>query len=160
MSDGIRLLTADDAAAMHVLHAASFPPAEAWSAWAFQDTFALKTTIGAAAERDGQLAGMVIAQKVPPEADILTMCVHPDQRRRGLATELLNGLCGLLGPYGIARLSLDVAADNDPALTFYGRMGFLEDGRRTNYYQRQEGMQMDAILMSRPIAGHSVESEA
>ena len=160
MSEGVRLLTQEDAAAMHVLHATSFPPAEAWSAWAFQDTFALSTTIGAAAERDGQLAGMVVAQKVAPEADILTMCVHPDFRRHGLATGVLNGLCGLLGPYGIGRLCLDVAADNDGAIAFYNRMGFLEDGKRPNYYQRPEGKRVDAILMSRPIAGHIEETEA
>jgi len=157
----LRLLTREDAAAAHALHALCFPPDEVWSAWAFQDTFALTTTLGVGAEdENGRLTGMIIVQKTPPDADILTMCVAPDKRRHGLAAHLLSGLVTLLGPYGMARLCLDVAADNTAAIKFYESSGFLKDGRRKNYYLRAGGARVDAILMSRAIAGHTGESEA
>lgn len=160
MTVPVRLMTRDDAAAAHILHTRAFPEAEVWSAWALQDTLALSTTLGLATEEEGQLSGMIIVQKVPPDADILTMCVHPEKQRQGLATHLLNGMLGLLGPAGVSKLYLDVAEDNDAAIAFYESSGFLADGRRKGYYQREGGVQMDAILMSRPIAGHIAESEA
>ena len=115
MTHSVRLLTREDAAGVHALHARCFPPDGAWSAWSFRDTLALPTTIGLATEAGERLSGMILAQNTPPDADILTMCVDPDYRRAGLATDLLNGLVRLLGPYGVNRLCLDVAADNGAA---------------------------------------------
>lgn len=160
MNPPLRLLTRGDAAAAHTLHAQCFPAEGIWSAWAFRDTLALPTTLGLACESQGRLTGMILAQKIPPEAEILTMCVDPDHRREGLASALLRGLCSLLGPYGIGRLCLDVAEDNPGAIAFYESSGFLADGRRKRYYERSAGVRMDAILMSRPIAGQARESEA
>ena len=154
MSRPVRLLSPEDAAAAHALHALCFP------AWAFRDTLALATTLGLAAEADGRLAAMIIVQKTPPEAEILTMGVASDQRRTGLATQLIASLRDLLGPYGIGRLCLDVAADNDGAIQFYESCGFTVDGRRRNYYLRDGNVRVDAILMSRSFAGHTTESEA
>jgi len=156
----VRLLTREDAAGLHTLHARCFPPDETWSAWAFKDTLVLPTTLGLATETDGRLSGLILAQKVPPDAEILTMCVAPDHRRAGLATNMLNGLIRLLGPYGVRRLCLDVAADNEAAIAFYESSGFLADGRRKNYYRRSDGTQQDAVLMSRSIAGQAEKSEA
>ena len=160
MTHSVRLLTREDAAGVHALHARCFPPDEAWSAWSFRDTLALPTTIGLATEAGERLSGMILAQNTPPDADILTMCVDPDYRRAGLATDLLNGLVRLLGPYGVNRLCLDVAADNGAATAFYESSGFLADGRRRNYYERSDGTQVDAVPMSRSIAGQANESEA
>lgn len=160
MTQPARLLTREDAASVHALHACCFPPDEAWSAWSFRETLALPTTLGLATEAGERLSGMILVQKVPPDADILTMCVAPDHRRTGLGTDLLQGLIRLLGPYGVSRLCLDVAADNDTAIAFYQSSGFLADGRRRNYYKRSDGTQVDAVLMSRSIAGQAEKSEA
>ena len=160
MSVPFRLLTVEDAAAAHLLHARCFPAGEAWCSWAFRDTLALRTTLGLATDTGDGLAGMLIVQKTPPEAEILTMCVAPNQRRHGLASALLAGIRPVLGGYGIARLCLDVAADNHGAVSFYEHCGFTVDGRRRNYYLRDGGVRMDAILMSRSFAGHIAESEA
>lgn len=160
MKPPLRLLTREDAAAAHTLHARCFSAEGVWSAWAFRDTFALSTTLGLASESQGKLTGMILVQKTPPEAEILTMCVDPDHRREGLASTLLGGLCRLLGPYGIGRLYLDVAEDNQGAIAFYESRGFLADGRRKRYYERSGGVRVDAILMSRSIAGQANESEA
>ena len=160
MTQPVRLLTSEDAAGVHALHARCFPPDEAWSAWAFRDTLALPTTLGLATEAGERLSGLILVQKTPPDAEILTMCVDPDHRRARLATGLLKGIIRLLGPYGVSRLCLDVAADNKAAIKFYESSGFLADGRRRNYYKRSDGTQVDAMLMSRSIAGQAEKSEA
>ncbi|WP_143435242.1 GNAT family N-acetyltransferase, partial [Henriciella aquimarina] len=98
--------------------------------------------------------------RVPPDAEILTLAVHPDARRQGLARRLLTAARPLLGQHGVDRLLLDVAADNHGAISFYENCGFVADGRRNNYYSRPDGSRVAAILMSRPIAGHAAESEA
>ena len=39
--------------------------------------------------------------------------------------------------------TLEVAADNDPALGLYQRFGFVDEGRRPGYY----GNGIDAVIM-------------
>ncbi|MGB3627051.1 MAG: N-acetyltransferase [Henriciella sp.] len=156
----IRLLGKEDAAAAALLHEASFSNGEHWSAFAFRDMLELRTTLGLAAERQGKLAGLILIQRTPPDAEILTLAVSRAHRRMGLAAQLLRQAAELLGQYGIDRLLLDVAADNDGAVAFYRSAGFLADGRRKNYYQREGGSQTDAILMSRTVAGQIGESGA
>ncbi len=160
VSPAVRLLSKDDAAAAARLHAACFEPGEAWSAWAFRDSLALASTLAIGIEDDDLLSGMIIVQKTPPDAEILSMAVDAGLRRRGYARTLMARLCALLGPYGMDRLLLDVAADNEAAIAFYKSCGFLVDGHRKGYYQRTSASRVDAILMSRSIAGHTGKSEA
>lgn len=156
----VRLLAREDADALARLHAICFDPAERWSAQALAETIAQPTTIGLSVEDEEEIAGFILVQRVAPDAEILTLAVRPSARRRGIAKTLLKRSLDLLGQRGVGRLMLDVAADNVGAVRFYERMGFLADGRRPNYYQREEGRQADAILMSRPVAGQLGESEA
>lgn len=158
--EGVQILRAEDAGEASALHALCFPAGETWSETAFRDSLALTSTLGLATGSGGRLTGLILLQRTPPDAEILTLAVHPDHRRQGLARTLLTGARTLLGPYGVDRLLLDVAADNTGAISFYESMGFLADGRRMNYYPRQGGKRADAILMSRAIAGQSGESEA
>ena len=165
MSDQpVRLLTPEDAPACARIHEACFTNVDNWSAWAFRDTLALSTTLGLATEDAGgdgaRMTGFILFQKTPPDAEILTLAVSPDSQRQGLASLLLERGVQLLGQYGTDRLLLDVAADNDAAVNFYQGCGFLADGRRKNYYRRPGGQLVDALLMSRPVAGHTPESRA
>ena len=156
----VRLLGAEDAAAAARLHAACFEGAEQWNAWSFRDTLALTTTLALGIEQDGRLTGLIVIQKVRPDAEILTIAVDPQHRRQGHAATLLKRACDLLGPYGIDRLLLDVAEDNTAAASFYRAHAFRMDGRRSHYYQRGPGGAVDALLMSRPVAGHTGDSGA
>lgn len=156
----IRIMTREDAAAAARLHEDCFEHGDHWSAFSFRDSLALSTTLGLAAETDGNLAGLILLQRIPPDAEILTLAVRPQHRRQGLAAQLLSQAAQLLGPYGVDRLLLDVAADNDGAISFYEAAGFLEDGRRKNYYSRANSKHVDAMLMSRTIAGQIRESGA
>jgi len=53
--------------------------------------------------------------------------VAPDHRRRGVATALLEAVEDWATAQDCARLTLVVAADNDPAITLYERSGFTVD---------------------------------
>ncbi len=70
--------------------------------------------------------------------DLQRIAVVPRERRRGVARALLEH-----APQG--RMLLEVSADNEAALAFYGREGFTEIDRRRRYYR--DGS--DAIVMER-----------
>ena len=156
----IVLLNEADSARAAMLHAACFDVGSEWSARSMRETLNAQTTLALGLEDGDHLTGLLLIQRVPPDAEILTICVHPDRRRSGAAQQLFDHAATLLGPYGIARLMLDVAGDNLAAISFYERNGFERDGVRKNYYRREGGGAVDAVLMSRPLAGHTHKSGA
>ena len=153
MNDTV-ILRSSDAGRMCDLHAEAFDEAEAWSVSAFEDLLVLKSTLAIGIERLGELKAFILIQKAGDTAEILTLAVSPDAQRRGLARELFEAASALLSQRLARRFLLDVAADNVPAITLYKSLGFSEDGRRPGYYKRRDLPRVDAILMSRRVAGH------
>lgn len=125
-----------------------------------RETLTLPSTLALGAETGDGLSGLIIVQRAPPDAEILTIGVHPAKRRTGLAQEMLNHALTLLGPYGVDRLLLEVAADNKAGIAFYQRNRFQRDGVRKNYYRREGQQSCDAVLMSRKLAGQTGKSKA
>jgi ribosomal-protein-alanine N-acetyltransferase len=76
-------------------------------------------------------AGMWI---IVDEAHITTIAVHPQWRRRGLATHLMRVLIGLAQTEGAIRLTLEVRERNEAALALYRRLGFEQRGILPGYY--------------------------
>ncbi len=86
-----------------------------------------------AAEGDA-VAGYVGSQTVMGESDMMNLAVHPDFRRQGIGEALVNGLIDALGQRGSSSLTLEVRASNLPAQKLYQKLGFVQVGRRPNYY--------------------------
>lgn len=147
------ILKTEDAAIMAALHHAAFSEGEAWTRDSFADLLALPSTLALGIAGEVGLSGLIVLQVTPDTADILTIGVAPHQRRKGLASTLLQAASLILGQKGVARLLLDVAADNSGAINFYTAQGFTQDNIRKSYYKRLDGSRIDAMLMSRPVAG-------
>jgi ribosomal-protein-alanine N-acetyltransferase len=83
-------------------------------------------------------AGVLVAYAgvwvVYDEAHITTIAVHPQWRRRGLATRLLRVLTRLAWEQGAARLTLEVRERNEAARALYQKLGFEEKGVLPGYY--------------------------
>ena len=91
------------------------------------------------------LAGFIIGRAEADEGEVLTLCVLPAARRRGIATALIGALEQPLAPgRGIL---LEVATTNQAARELYEFLGFHEIGRRPAYYQRG-GQVVDALVLS------------
>ena len=90
-------------------------------------------------------AGM---QFIPPEAEVLTIAVHPDARRRSIGRILVTHLEQSAASRGCEVLHLEVEDANAAARGMYLALGYQEVGRRANYY----GSGRDAVLMSKPLA--------
>lgn len=89
-----------------------------------------------------RVAGYVGSQTVLDESDMMNLAVHPEDRRRGIARELVTALIAMLKKRGSRCLTLEVRASNDAAQALYESLGFQTVGRRKNYYlkPREDGL--------------------
>jgi len=78
---------------------------------------------------------------------VITLDVHPEARRHGLGTLLMNAVFERLRKVGAFMVVLEVAANNHAALAFYEKLGFARVRVLEGYYSRN----VDAILMTRRL---------
>lgn len=123
------------------LHASAF--AAPWDAAAFAD---LLGQAGVFAETGDD--GFILIRVVADEAEVLTLAVRPEARRRGLAARLVEAAAARAAALGAESLFLEVAADNAAARALYARCGFTEAGRRRGYYAREGGEATDALILA------------
>jgi ribosomal-protein-alanine N-acetyltransferase len=126
------------AEALATIHAAAFPPGERWDARAMAEILAMPGAFGVLDVR----GGLLLARSVGGEAEVLTLAVLPEARRRGLGRALLDHM---LGEIGAVPVFLEVAADNEAALALYRSAGLHPCGRRAHYY----GAGRDALVLRR-----------
>lgn len=81
------------------------------------------------------VAGYIGSQSVMGEADMMNVAVHPAYRRHGIGKMLVEGLVKALIDREVYRLTLEVRASNEPAISLYDQLGFTQVGRRPNYYR-------------------------
>lgn len=80
------------------------------------------------------VVGYVGSQIVLGEADMMNLAVAPEYRRAGLGERLVNALIAALKERDCHCLILEVRASNDAAINLYNKLGFVQVGRRPNYY--------------------------
>lgn len=92
----------------------------------------------------GRVLGYVGSQTVLGETDMMNIAVASDARRQGIAQRLIEALTEQLKAQGSRCLTLEVRASNAPALGLYRKLGFLQVGRRPNYYRNPKE---DALIL-------------
>lgn len=90
------------------------------------------------------VAGYVGSQSVMGEADMMNVAVLPEYRRRGVGRHLVNELIQSLSERGVHSLTLEVRASNESAINLYNSLGFIQVGRRPNYYSAPKE---DALIL-------------
>ena len=80
------------------------------------------------------VAGYVGSQSVMGEADMMNIAVAPAYRRQGVGRGLVNELIRCLTEREVYCLTLEVRASNENAINPYNDLGFVQVGRRPNYY--------------------------
>ena len=75
--------------------------------------------------------------------------MHPDFRRRGIARRLLQHGIAWADAHDIHKLTAEVMAQNAPALSLLGQLGFAEEGYLVNQFRRKAGGANDAVLLAR-----------
>ena len=141
-----RLARSDDLDVLALIHGESF--SAAWDAQSIGASLGLPGATALVVELAGIVYGFVMYQHIEGEAEILTLCVSPNFRRQHFGAQLLSGTIAHLRAEKAAKLFLEVAADNQSALTLYRRFGFSQTGLRRGYYQRPGEAAVDAVLMT------------
>ena len=98
------------------------------------------------AEEENVVLGYIGSQAVMDEADVMNVAVVPDRRREGIAQKLVEALVAALNEKGVHALLLEVRASNEPAKALYERQGFIQVGRRPNYYRNPKE---DALILKK-----------
>ena len=132
---GMIAATPAQAPAMAAIHAAAFPPPEAWSERAMCEVLAMPGAFGWLDPR----GGLILARAISGEAEVLALAVAPCARRIGLGRALLDRAITTVPPMPWL---LEVASDNIAARALYR---FTQCGVRRKYYLTGG----DALLLRR-----------
>ncbi len=91
--------------------------------------------VAAEEESRGRPLGFALARRTGDDAELLTLCVLPEERRRGVGAALLDEVMERARASGARRLFLEVAETNGPAQALYAARGFVAGRRRPDYYR-------------------------
>ena len=121
----------------------------AWSADQFKSEFAKspKSAQYLAAEFEGQLIAYAGIFYLADVADIHTLTVVADHRRKGIGRELLKRLIDWARVKKAPAIMLEMRLGNDAARPLYESFGFIEISRRENYY----GPGLTAVVMRKEL---------
>lgn len=94
---------------------------------------------------DGTVLGYAGLTVVLDEGYINNIAVRSRYRRMGVADAMLGAFIRF-GEDHLAFLTLEVRASNDKAISLYTKNGFVQEGRRKDYYKDPRE---DAVIMTR-----------
>ena len=108
-----------------------------WSRHAFQGLLGDRRVLFAVAcPPSGVVTGYVIAWFVADEAEIANLAVAPEVRGQHLGSFLLDTAIRAARTRGVSSIYLEVRDSNERARALYTSRGFIQIGRRHNYYRR------------------------
>ena len=145
----LRPLDAPDLELASGFHRAAFGP-QGERAWTRQDIAELVASPGVSGAfllGNGEEIGFALWRVVADEAELLTIAVAADHRRRGAGRAILEAVIENARAGGAASLFLEVGADNPAACSLYEQKDFQTVGRRRGYYRRSDRPAVDALIM-------------
>ena len=122
-----------------------------WSETAFSEMLAAPGTSAILVSSQNTPMGFVLFRRAADEAEILTICTHPAFRQKGRGKLQMQHLETFLKSGGVKSLFIEVAVSNHAALALYASCGFEKAGLRKNYYERNDGMREDALIMRKGL---------
>ena len=138
----IRKMSLEDVSAIVELERRCF--SDPWSETSIASEVDNRLSYWLVAEIDGVVAGYVGSQTVLDATDMMNLAVRQESRRQGVAHQLVERLIAELSKMEANILMLEVRVSNASAIAFYEKMGFVQVGRRPNYYFKPRE---DAFIM-------------
>ena len=142
----IREMKLEDVASIAQLETICF--SDPWSETSIASELQNRLSYWLVAEIDGNVAGYVGSQSVLDGADMMNLAVAPEYRRQGIAEALVFALVDHLRQKKIIALLLEVRSSNQPAISLYEKLGFVQIGRRPNYYRHPRE---DALILRKEL---------
>ena len=92
---------------------------------------------------DGEIIlGYLEIRLVDGVVDIMNLFVNEEDRRKGIATELMNKM---IQEENYSRIMLEVNENNDSAIRLYNKLGFKEISLRDRYYGEDTAIIMEKV---------------
>jgi len=100
-------------------------------------------------ENKGKIIGSIIIllRKTILNARVYSLNVHPEYRRMGIASSLMDFGLGILRKRGYKNITLEVGINNQAAQNLYRSKGFVVDKILYNYYKNGD----DALHLARKL---------
>ncbi len=140
---------------MSLLHSVCFPD-HPWDAGAIEQIMGIPGFFGLIGWAKTDPVGFALALALGEEAEIVSLGVLPDYRRRRVGSSILDAVCGEARLRGAEGVVLEVASDNGAARALYAGRGFTVVGYRRNYYRRAErwadALRLRVQLPTAPLA--------
>jgi [ribosomal protein S18]-alanine N-acetyltransferase len=134
--------------ALAALHARCFAAApRPWTAREFEEVLA-----GPGMFLCAIAEGFAVGRVAGPEAELLTLAVDPEARRRGLGRWLVAGFEAEAARRGAVDAYLEVAEGNAAARALYAAAGWTGAGRRRGYYAAPGRPAEDALVLRKALA--------
>ncbi len=140
------LTTPDCAPILSALHEQTFSPA--WTAEEFSTLLKGPGALAQILSLGEKPVGFCFYRLMADEAEILTLAVLPDHRRRSYGENILTEGYRQLKKHNIKTLFLEVSVSNQAARRLYEKSGFGEAGRRRHYY-READRKVDALILKK-----------
>ena len=120
---------------------------EAWTMAQLKEEFAGKDRMYVVGEFGGELIAYAGVVNLAGTADVLTLTVVDEHRRKGIGRELLRRLIDWSRTQKCKAIMLEVRVGNIDAIPLYESFGFIEISRRKDYY----GPGKTAIVMRKEL---------
>lgn len=140
----------DDLSEISALQARTFT--NPWSAeslrWELANTDVARLYV---MRENGRVVGYCACWVIFDELHINSVAIDPDERRRGLARQLLHFVEADAVAAGATKATLEVRRSNVPALALYENLGYALEAVRKDYYEqpREDAL----VLWNRRLAG-------
>jgi ribosomal-protein-alanine N-acetyltransferase len=100
-----------------------------------------------AKSNDGKIIGYIGISYVIDSADIISIVVHKNYTKKGIATLLLQEIFAFAKENNIQKIMLEVRSSNLPAQKLYEKHGFKQIAIRKKYYDNTE----DALIYEKEL---------
>lgn len=131
---------------VHSLEMEAFP--SPWRREFFESELEGSGRFNLVARRDGRVIGYVFAMWFFDEMHVNKIAVTVEERRHGIAAELMKRCFEFARKHEIKTVSLEVRKSNRGAQAFYRNLDFAESYIRPRYYPDGES----AVVMTKPVS--------
>lgn len=129
---------------------------ENYSSEFFSEIFRRYGELFYVAKHGDTVAGYVMCRiEFPSVAHVISLAVHPNYRRLGLATMLMKEVHKAMARIGLQKSYLEVRVTNQPAINLYEKLGYKKMRLTPSYYA--DGT--DGFLMELSLGSVGVEED-